>query len=171
MKKYNNCIHVQGVTHRSRTPHTRRVHVRAVPVLVKLRTTPILLCVHPVSVLLKISWQYINNFPDSGVYIAQVRLHNRRVHVHILLVFLHIWCHIPLALCAYCVCLPKNMMIMCQQFIRLLFLWYRFSFALWSGGRFFQLPNCQGLPLPTFCHPDFLQCWCLRHDTAFSASV
>jgi len=29
------------------------IHVRAVPVLVKICTTPILLCVHPVSTLLK----------------------------------------------------------------------------------------------------------------------
>jgi len=34
--------------------HTHRIHTRAVCVLVKICTTRILLCVYPVSVLLKI---------------------------------------------------------------------------------------------------------------------
>ena len=53
MKKYNDYIHVEGVHPQVRL-NTRRVHVRAVPVLLKMCTTHILLCVHPVSVLLKI---------------------------------------------------------------------------------------------------------------------
>ena len=55
MKKYNEYIHVEGVIDQGLLP-TRRIHVRvrAVPVLVKICTTRILLCVYPVSVLLKI---------------------------------------------------------------------------------------------------------------------
>jgi len=37
-------------------------------------TQPIFVCVHPVSVLLKIWWRCIHNFPDSGVHIIQVRV-------------------------------------------------------------------------------------------------
>ena len=44
--------------------HIRRVHTRAVSVLFKM-CTEILLCVYPVSVLLKIWWQYIQNFPTQ----------------------------------------------------------------------------------------------------------
>jgi len=61
--------------------------------------TPILLCVHVVSVLLKLWWRWTNNFPHSCVYITKVRLHNRRVHVRAVSVFLKVCCHTPLALC------------------------------------------------------------------------
>jgi len=53
MKKYNEYIHVEGVIAQGLLT-TRRIHVRAVPVLVKICTTRILICVYPVSVLLKI---------------------------------------------------------------------------------------------------------------------
>jgi len=53
MKKYNEYIHVEGVIAQVYLSD-RRIHARAVPVLVKIRTTRILLCVYPVSILLKI---------------------------------------------------------------------------------------------------------------------
>jgi len=40
MKKYNDCIHVEGVYIAKVLPVTRRVHVRAVPVSLKICTTP-----------------------------------------------------------------------------------------------------------------------------------
>ena len=81
--------------------HTCRVHVRAVPVSLKIYTSLILLYVYLVSVLLKIRWRCINNCPDSGVYITQVHPHTRRVRVCTVLVLLKIWYHNPLALWTY----------------------------------------------------------------------
>jgi len=153
---------------------TCRVHVRAVPVLLKICTRTSLLCVHPVSILLKIWWRCIYRFPESGVYIAQVRLHNRRVYVLAVPVFLKIWCHTPLALCTCCVCFPKNMFTMCQQFPRLRYVSPHGLGLLLLCCREATLSNYQivhGLPPPPFSHPDFLECWCSRHETALSVSA
>jgi len=54
METYNACIHVEGVYSAPVLLYTLRVHVRAVPVLLKICTTPILLGMHPVSVLLNL---------------------------------------------------------------------------------------------------------------------
>jgi len=46
-----------------------------------------------------------------------------------------------------------------------------FYFALLAGGRFVQLPIVHGLPSPPFFHPDSLECWYLRRETALSVSA
>jgi len=153
--------------------HTRRVHSCAIPVSLKICTIPIFFCVHPVSVLVKLWWQCINNFPDSGMYIAQVRFHNLHVHVRAVPVFLKIWCHIPLYLCTCCDCVTKNMMTTCQQFPRL---WYVSPCGL-GLALLCCRANCQivhGLPPPSLSHPDrrdFLECWCSRHKVTVALSV
>jgi len=72
-----------------------------------------------------------------------------------------------------CVCFAENMMRMYQQFPRT---WYVspyglfFSFALLSGGLFFNHKIVHGLPSPPFSHPEFLKFWCSRNETALSVS-
>jgi len=141
------------------------LQVYAVLFCLKYDATPIVLYVHPVSILLKIWWRRINTLPDSGVNIDQVRLHNRRVHVRavpILRVSLK-YNATPLVFCVHFVSIfPKNMMTMCQQFHRL----------RWVSphGLGLVLLCCQdsacgkyrivhGLTPPPFSHPDSLECW------------
>jgi len=87
--------------------------------------------------------------------------------------FLKIWGHHPLDLCTYCVCFPKNRMTTRLQFPRL---WYERPYVL---SLVFKLHCCQeaafsnyqivhGLPPPPFSHPDSLECWYLRHETALT---
>jgi len=88
-----------------------------------------------------VTWRNVLTVSTWKVCITQVRLHNRRVHVRAMPVFLKIWCHAPLALCTCCVCFAKNVMTMCQQFLRL---WYvspcglGFVWFFWREGVFFS---------------------------------
>ena len=53
------------------------------------------------------------------IFLAQLRLHTRRVYSCTVPVFRKIWYHTHLDLCTCCVCFAQNMMTMRQQFSRL----------------------------------------------------
>jgi len=63
---------------------------------------------------------------------------------------------------------------MCQQFPRLRYVSPHGLGLLLLCCREATLSNYQivhGLPPPPFSHPDFLECWCSRHETALSVSA
>jgi len=161
METYNNLIHAKRCEFTQVSLHTSCIHVRAVLVLVRICTTPILLCVYPVSTLLKIWWECINQNSNWGVYLDQVLIHNRRAHVCAAPVFLKIWGNLPLDLRTYCVCFPTNMMTTRPQFPRL---WYESPRGLalillccWEAA-FSNYQIVHELPPPLFFHPDSLEC-------------
>jgi len=110
------------------------------------------------------------------VYIAhwQVHPHTRRVHVCAVPVFHKICCHTHLVLCARCVCLAKNMITTRPQFSRL---WYVSPYGLalvllcCREAAFSNYQIVYGLPPPSFSHPDSLERWYLRHETALNVSA
>jgi len=73
-QKKNNCIHVESAhVHRPSTPPYPScpcLHCAYFPW--KYDATPILFCLHAVSVLLKIWWRYVTNFPDSCTWVHMV---------------------------------------------------------------------------------------------------
>jgi len=50
-------------------------------------------------------------------------------------------------------------------------IWSSFSVAVLSGSCFFQLPNRSWVTPSPLSHPDSLECWYLRHETALSVSA
>jgi len=79
--------------------------------------------------------------------------------------------HTRLDVYTCCACFAENMMIMYQQFppIRYVNPYGLVLVLCYCREVAFCNPQIvHGLPPPPFSHPDFLKCWCARHETALN---